>query len=68
MDNAELKARHVADAQAAVDAALRAVAKAETHLWGAHLAVEVARAELARVEAAEYVYVEPTEHVIARVQ
>lgn len=68
MDNVELKARHVADAQAAVDAALAKVAKLEAHLAGAHEGVEVARAELARVEAADYVWEEPTEHVIARVQ
>lgn len=68
MDNAELKARHVADAERAVEAARRHVNKLEAHLAGAHEGVEVALAELDRVKATDYVWEEPQEHVIARPQ
>jgi len=51
-----------------VDAALRADAKARRQLAGAELSVEVALAELEQVKATDYVWEEPQEHVIARVQ
>ena len=66
MTDEEYKAQLVGEARAAVAAAEAKVTKAEAHLDGALAAVKAAEAELARVEATDYVWVEPTEHVIVR--
>ncbi len=66
MTDAEYKATKIAEAQSAVEAAERKVAKLKGHLSGALDSVEVARAELAEVEATDYVWAVSTERVTAR--
>lgn len=68
MTNEEYKATKVAEARAAVDAADAKVKKLEAHLDGAREGVAVAEAELARVEATDFVWEESFEHVVAAVR
>lgn len=64
MTNEEYKATKVAEAQAGVDAADAFVKKMEAHLAGARQSVVEAEAELARVEATDYVWEESHENVV----
>jgi multidrug resistance efflux pump len=68
MTDEEYKATKVTEAQRAVEAADAFVEKLLDHLSGARESVEAAEAELARVQATDYVWEESHEHVIAGVQ